>query len=469
MTLLDSPNPLLQFIPNDVQIVCNRLRIHQYKSWIVGGCVRDLLLGKVPQDWDIATNAVPLTVMKIFPKTIPTGIDHGTVTVFLQNKPIEVTTLRGESVYSDGRRPDQVQYVENIEDDLSRRDFTINAMAMDPMDGSIMDPFGGKIDLDAKIIRAVGSPIERFAEDGLRVLRAARFAASLEFLIEPVTFQAMSEERSLNTFRRVSAERIRDEWLKTMKARSPSIAFELMLQTGILRMACPELVSLVGCKQNKHHAFDVWKHSMICVDQCPPEPILRMAALLHDIGKPSTQEFSNKTEDFSFYNHDIMGSKMALTILDRLRFSKDEKSYIFDLIRHHLICYSSDWTDAAVRRWINRVSRPRIEDLMKLSRADIIAKGKADFEIEISKLEELIQRVAALTKSGTAFSMKDLSINGLDLMNHFQLKPGRIIGQILIELFELVLDNPSLNQKEILILKAEELIKKSAKIKAEYE
>jgi len=219
---------LLAHVPSDVLGICKRLREKGKRGWIVGGCVRDLLRGKQAKDWDIATDARPQDVIAAFRKVIPTGLQHGTVTVVVGKEHYEVTTLRGEGAYSDGRRPDTVEFVDDITADLARRDFTFNAIAIDPVDGQLIDPFDGQKDLDARIVRAVGNPDERFVEDGLRVLRAARFAATLECTIDPVTEAAMAHERSLQTFRKVSAERIRDEWMKTMLARRPSVAFEAM-------------------------------------------------------------------------------------------------------------------------------------------------------------------------------------------------------------------------------------------------
>jgi tRNA nucleotidyltransferase (CCA-adding enzyme) len=258
-----------------------RLRSQNFEAYLVGGAVRDLLLGKQPKDFDVATDARPDDLLRAFPKAVPTGLQHGTVTVVEAGAHYEVTTLRGESAYSDGRHPDAVRFVDDITADLARRDFTVNALAVDPSTGAVIDPFGGKCDLQARVLRAVGAPRERFAEDGLRVLRAARFVATLEFELDPATAAAIAP--TLDTFRKVSPERVRDEWLKTMKARSPSRAFEVMRTSGMLGVTCPELLESVGCTQNRHHAYDVWGHAMACLDAAPAAPVLRVAALLHDI------------------------------------------------------------------------------------------------------------------------------------------------------------------------------------------
>ena len=258
---------VLVTLPRDVVDLCERLRSRGKRAWIVGGCVRDLLRGRPAGDWDVATDARPPELLSIFPRAIPTGIEHGTVTVVRGGEHYEVTTLRGEGTYSDGRRPDWVEFVDDITADLARRDFTVNAIAIDPADGKVIDPFDGQGDLARGVLRAVGDAKERFAEDGLRVLRAARFVASLEMTLDPDTEAAIRP--TLDTFRKVAAERVRDEWLKAMKAPAPSRAFDVMRRTGILEVTCPELLAGVGLEQNKWHAYDVWRHGVECMDSCP--------------------------------------------------------------------------------------------------------------------------------------------------------------------------------------------------------
>jgi len=444
----------LATIPNDVLDLCERLRSRGKRAWIVGGCVRDLLLGRTASDWDIATDARPNELIRIFPRAIPTGIEHGTVTVIASGRHYEVTTLRGEGTYSDGRRPDWVEFVDDITADLARRDFTVNAVAVDPRNGALIDPFGGRSDLGGRILRAVGDPKERFAEDGLRVLRAARFAATLEFTLDPATEAAI--EPTLDTYRKVAAERVRDEWMKTMKARSPSRAFEVMRRTGILAVTCPELLEGVGMEQNRWHAFDVWRHGMECVDACVGDPVLRIAALLHDVGKPKTRAWSDKTGDYTFYDHDRVGAEIAEPIAARLRFSNDERARIVSLVRHHLFHYSDEWTDAAVRRWIRRVGPDRVDDLYVLNAADARAKGR-DFTADIDALAQLKTHVARVLAAGAALSTRDLKINGHDLIRDLGIKPGPIIGQILDALLEAVTSDPCLNERSALLEKAREM------------
>lgn len=442
---------LIDSVPEDVFVICRRLREHGRRGWIVGGCVRDLLRGQPAKDWDVATDARPEEVMRMFQKVIPTGLQHGTVTVVLRHVHYEITTLRGEGAYSDGRRPDKVEFVEDIVADLARRDFTINAIALDPVDGHIIDPFDGRKDLEARVVRAVGDPRERFFEDGLRILRGARFAATLEFEVEAHTQQAMAEERTHLTFRRVSAERVRDEWLKSMRARRPSVAFNIMRRTGILDITCPELAATVGCIQDKRHVHDVWDHSMACLDACDRDPILRTAALLHDIGKPRAKN----TEPI--IPHQSIGAEMAEEIATRLRFSNEERAHICALIRHHVVRYSDDWTDGDVRRWIRTVSVPLLNDLFRLVIADLHGKGK-DVASDIAGIERLRERVTQLQAAGIVLSPKDLALRGGDLMKTLQLPPGPFVGEILQLLVEIVTDKPEDNTRESLLNHAKQII-----------
>jgi tRNA nucleotidyltransferase (CCA-adding enzyme) len=384
----------------------------------------------------------------MFPRVVPTGVEHGTVTVLVRGTPYEVTTLRGETTYSDGRRPDAVVFVEEITADLARRDFTINAIAIDPLAPSLVDPWEGRKDLDARVLRAVGDPIERFSEDGLRVLRAARFAATLECAIEPHTLAAI--EPTLSTYSKVSAERIREEWMKTMKARKPSIAFNVMQKTGILGVTLPEMLEQVGCEQNRYHAFDVWTHSMACLDACEGDPPLRIAALLHDLGKPRTRARSEKTGDFTFFNHESVGAEMARSALERLRFSNEDRDRIVLLVQHHLVCYSDEWRDAAVRKWIRRVTRDRIEDLYALNRADILGKGR-DVTAELEGLEKLKARVAGVLSAKDALSVRELAVDGKDVMRELAISPSRRVGVVLEGLLEKVVEDPSLNDRDTLL------------------
>lgn len=453
---------LLRQVPEDVLGLCARLREAGKRAWVVGGSVRDLLLGKQVADFDLCTDARPDEMMKVFPRAIPTGIEHGTVTVVVKKRPYEITTLRGESTYSDGRRPDAVAFVDDITADLARRDFTVNAVALDPVSGQIIDPFDGRKDLAAKVLRAVGDPSARFGEDGLRVLRAARFVATLELTLDPGTEAGIAP--SLGTYRKVSAERVRDEWMKTMKARKPSRAFEVMERTGVLGVTCPELVEGVGVAQNKFHAYDVWRHGLECMDACPGDAVLRLAALFHDVGKPRTRAFSDKTKDYTFYDHDRVGAEIVEPICARLRFSNDERARITSLVRHHMFHYTDEWNDATVRRWLRRVGMDRVDDLYLLNEADVRAKGPAvagDLDAGLEALQRLKAHVAEVLAKGAALTTRDLKINGRDLMTTLALKPGPILGQILDALLEVVISDPSLNEREALLARAAEIVKAS--------
>jgi tRNA nucleotidyltransferase (CCA-adding enzyme) len=432
----------------DAVSICARLAERGHRGWLVGGSVRDLLEGKEPGDWDIATNATPEDVTRMFPRVAPTGVAHGTVSVLMNDAAYEVTTLRGDATYSDGRRPDSVVFVETIEEDLARRDFTINAIAIDPLARTLIDPWRGREDLDAHVIRAVGDPVARFSEDGLRPLRAARFSATLDCEIDPATFAAI--EPTLSTYRKVSAERIRDEWLKAMAAPRPSRAFEVMRKTGMLGVTAKELVQMAGCEQNRHHAYDVWDHTMACMDECHGDAVLRVAALLHDVGKPETRAVSEKTGDFTFYRHEAVGARIAADIAARLRFSGEEQSRIATIVLHHLICYANDWTDAAVRRFVRRVGQGRLGDLYELARADARAKGKDAVEGLLS-IDLLESRVQKILEAKDALSVRELAVSGHDVMHELGIGPSRRIGEILEALLERVVDDPSLNLRETLL------------------
>ncbi|MEZ4257357.1 MAG: HD domain-containing protein [Polyangiales bacterium] len=361
-------------VPSAVRELCAELERAGFRAWVVGGCVRDILLGKSVSDWDLATSARPEEVQRTFRKVIPTGIQHGTVTVLWKGGSYEVTTLRGEGAYSDGRRPDSVHFVRTIEDDLARRDFTVNAIAFDPLTGGLVDPHGGLEDLDARLLRAVGDPTVRFSEDGLRILRAARFVATLDFELEAATEAAIPG--ALETFRRVSHERVQQEWVKALGAQKPSRAFEVMRRTGVLGITLPVLLDQVGCEQNQWHAHDVWNHTMAVLDASERSLPVRLAALLHDLGKPATRAHSDKTNDWTFYAHEQLGAKFADAWLREYRFSNDLRELVVALVRHHLVCYTREWTDAAVRRFVKRVGRERVAPLLALARADALGKGR---------------------------------------------------------------------------------------------
>jgi tRNA nucleotidyltransferase (CCA-adding enzyme) len=434
--------------------ICKELHNAGERAWVVGGCVRDTLRGQQVNDWDVTTTARPETVQRLFRKVVPTGIDHGTVTVLWKGGAYEVTTLRGEGAYTDGRRPDSVVFVEDIDYDLARRDFTVNAIAYDPVDGRVVDPFHGLTDMRNKLLRAVGNPNERFQEDGLRILRGARFVATLEFELDKRTEEAF--RGALGTFRKVSPERVREEWLKTMTARAPSRAFEVMRRTGILEVTYPELLDQVGCQQNQWHAYDVWEHTMRVLDESEGGPVERIAALLHDVAKPRTRAWSDKTGDWTFYHHETIGADMADRWLREYRFSNQERDLIVGLIRHHLICYSSEWTAAAVRRFLKRVGPDKVEPLLRLGEADALGKGR-NVEAELAALGELATRIRKVIEEGNALTTKDLAVRGDDVVQRVEGGPGPIVGEILQNLLERVIEDPSLNTRDRLMPIVEQL------------
>lgn len=444
-------------VPADVLDLCKKLRHAGYEAWLVGGAVRDLLRGQGAKDYDVATSAKPAQVSAVFGKkrTIPTGEKHGTVTVLTdrdgERAQVEVTSYRGEGAYSDGRRPDAVTFVNSLDEDLKRRDFTMNAIAYDPIAVRLADPYGGRRDLADGRIRAVGDPLERFREDGLRAMRAVRFAAQHEFIIDPPTEQAIPE--ALDVFAKVSAERVRDELLKILLSRRPSIGIELMRTTGLLGRTIPELLEGVGFHQNRHHAHDVWGHTLAAVDATAlggdPPWLVRFAALMHDVAKPRTAgDKPDAPGEHTFYRHEHVGAGMADEIARRLKLSVKERETIVNLVGNHMFWYSPEWSDGTVRRFISRVGAEQLEGLFALREGDVRARGRG--ESPGVELDELKARIAAEIEKESALSVGDLAVGGADVMEVLGVPPGRIIGDVLKRLLERVLDDDTLNQKETL-------------------
>lgn len=442
---------------------------HGYKAYLVGGAVRDMLMGKEPHDWDVTTDATPEQVMSIFRKVIPTGIAHGTVTVHFMKNEIEVTTFRTESDYSDGRHPDKVEYTGNIEEDLSRRDFTINAIASYLGDGTITDPFHGRDDIKRKVIRTVGNPLERFSEDGLRPVRAVRFSAQLGFEIERETLKAISEPEILKKTSGISLERFRDELLKLMKAEKPSAGLKLMEESGILDIFIPEFKKCRGCLQGDfrgYHQFDVLDHLFYACDGAPAsKQNVRLAALFHDIGKPDVKRVipTPQGDQFTFYNHEAKSQQITKEILFRLKFSNAEIANICHLVVNHMFNYTQDWTDAAVRRFLAKIQAENLEDLYDLRLADIYGMNNAPVRGQDSRtialLNELKDRISKETEKNSVLSLKQLAVNGKDLMKN-GISAGKDLGFVLNQLLETVLEDPSQNEKEQLIKIALNIYKK---------
>lgn len=433
-----------------------------FKAYLVGGAVRDIFLNKPASDWDVATNATPQDVIKLFKFVVPTGIEHGTVTVHFDKKEIEVTTFRTEDGYSDGRHPDKVNYAATIEEDLSRRDFTMNAIAVDLKDGTIVDPFGGRKDIKRKLIRTVGKPHERFMEDGLRPVRALRFASKLDFSIEKSTYSEIFLNDIQEKIKSISIERFRDEFEKIMSSSYPSVGLKMMEETGVLDIFIPEFKICRGCIQSDSrgfHKFDVLDHLFYACDGAPKDKEnVRLAALFHDIGKPVVKKIipgENGNDDtVTFYNHERESEKITRKILTRLKFSNEMINNVCHLVKEHMFHYEENWTDAAVRRFIIRVQPENIEDLYDLRIADMYGMWNLPVEIKYSQsvklLLELEERIKKELEKNTALSLKDLAINGKDLIA-LGIPAGKQLGELLNHLLDCVIEDPSINEKSILI------------------
>ena len=412
----------------------------------MGGKVRDAVRGiDSPGKWDLTTSATPDEIQSLFRKTF--YLNHfGTVTVRSGAEEVEVTTYRTETEYSDHRRPDHVTFTRSLHDDLSRRDFTMNAMAWRPpadgKPGELVDPFGGQRDLDARIVRAVGEPRERFREDALRMLRAVRFATLLGFTIDQRTADAIRESAPLA--KTLSGERIQQEMVKILSAPKPSIAFRMLSDLGLLAVFFPELEIAKAIPQDKAVAQDVFEHSIVTADATPPDDlVLRLAGLLHDIGKPDT------FADGHFYQHEFVGEAKARDILRRWRFDKETITQVTHLIRNHMFWYQTDWTGSAVRRFVRKVGLENVPALFALRKADNIGSGARS--PRMYALEALWERVQEEIRAASAFSLRDLAIDGNDVMAELGIPQGRRVGQILDELFERVTEDPSLNTRERLL------------------
>ncbi|MFH1144168.1 MAG: CCA tRNA nucleotidyltransferase [Candidatus Eisenbacteria bacterium] len=439
-------------VPRGARLVVRRIQEAGGYACLVGGCLRDLVLGRPVKDWDIATDLSPEQIQPLFARVFSIGARFGTVLVPAGSRVFEVTTFRTEADYRDGRHPEQVAYTRSLDEDLRRRDFTVNAMAWAPGEDRIHDPFGGLADLEARCIRAVGEPRERFREDALRLLRAVRQATELDFVIDPGTLAAIKEEAE--GLGRISAERIRDELNKILQTARPSRGLLLLHETGLLGLVLPELEQCYGVAQNRFHAHDVFLHSLYTADAAPRDNlIVRLAALLHDIGKPDT---ADDTEgERTFYSHQSIGARKARRLLRRLRYSREEGERIGHLIYHHMFYYQTEWSDSAVRRFVRSVGLEHIPDLIALRLADMAGNGRKSGDRR--PLERLLQRVDEVMTRDAALTVKDLTIGGRELMD-LGLAPGPGMGRILRALLERVLDEPELNTPEALTPIARELI-----------
>lgn len=456
-----------EWIPADVQRIIEVLR--PAESYIVGGVVRDLaalvLAGKVPdvrflkeRDWDIATAVHPEDCMRLLRRAgfgvLPIGIEHGTVVVHGRkpdgaidsNRRYEVTTFRYDRV-CDGRHA-EIEFARTLQDDLARRDFTVNALALDVHDGRVLDYFGGIEDLKSRLIRSVGNPHQRFQEDYLRLIRAIRFALVIRGRIEPETWKAL--EQNCEGISRISSERIRDELLKILSCSDSARAFLMMRECGLLEQILPELNRCFGVRQNRHHADDVGVHTLLMVDALHRrDPLLRLIALLHDLGKPVTRVLDEEKQDYTFYNHEVIGARLAVKVMRRLRFSVREIELAELLIRVHMYAFQEDIGKKTVRRWMHRIGRENFRLFLRFRMADRRGNRRQPQGLEPA-LYQVVRMMRQIEKAQDALSLKDLAINGYDLIEQ-GMRPGPALGRILNLLLEAVLDHPELNERDQLL------------------
>ncbi len=461
-------------IPKHIENILSELEKAGYQAYLVGGCVRDFLMDREPFDWDITTNAKPEEIQKIFTDSVYEN-DFGTVGVKIRHSEtetevVEVTPFRKEESYTDKRHPDKVIFTQKVEDDLARRDFTINAIAL-KLDANlrmstndtnentnIVDPFGGMEDIKSKIIKAVGKPEDRFNEDALRMMRAVRFAAQLGFDIEPATKLAI--KNLANNLKAISHERIRDELTKLIGSADPEKGIILMQELGLLKIVLPEVEEGVGVTQNKHHIYNVFEHlvkSLGFAAKYNYNIYVRFASLLHDIGKPRTKEGTG--EDASFHGHEFVGARMTTQALERLKFSKDFIEKVYTLVRYHMFYYNVDEvTEKSVRRLVRKVGPENMEELLELRQSE--RKGSGVPKAEPYRLRHLKYMIDKVSRDPLTVGM--LKVNGNDVMIVLEVAPGPKIGHILNALLEEVIDDPARNEKEKLIERIKELNKLSS-------
>ena len=424
-----------------------RLRQGGFQAWLVGGTVRDVLLGREAEAvFDVATDLEPDQVSVRFERVEPIGLRHGTVLVLFLGLRIECTTFRREGAYADARHPDRVEFTRDPEQDLARRDLTVNALAFDPVSGVLLDPHGGALDLERRVLRAVGDALTRFTEDALHPLRVARLAAVLEMEPEPATRAALGS--ALERARLVAVERVRDELDKLLRAPRPSVGLELLREAGLLELWMPEVARTWAVPQNRFHAYDVYLHSLYTCDEAPADkPRVRWAALLHDIGKPDTRV--ERGGDGTFYNHQFVGAELADRLLERLRFPLEERAAIVHLVREHMFDYRGGWSDAGLRRWLRRVGEVAVADLFDLRIADMLGNGlKQGFPVYLEQMRARIERILA---ESSALKVTDLEVGGHDVMRVLGIPPGPAVREALEALLEEVLDDPARNTRERLL------------------
>lgn len=430
--------------PAGVNMIIEILQKHGHEAFAVGGCVRDSILGRIPDDWDITTSASPYQVKELFQRTVDTGLQHGTVTVMMGSTGYEVTTYRIDGEYEDGRHPKEVQFTSNLTEDLKRRDFTINAMAYSPEQG-LIDQFGGMMDLQKKIIRCVGDPWKRFGEDALRILRAVRFAAQLGFTIEENTRQAIVELAP--TLVKISAERIQTEIVKLLLSHRPQL-WQTVYETGITRIIMPEFDCIMTTPQNNpHHIGTVGEHTLLSLPQVEPDKVLRLTMLFHDMGKAETHSTDEQGIDH-FYGHQQVGQEIAKKILRRLKFDNDTIRQVTKLVFWH--DYRTLPTPKAVRRAIHQVGEDLFPLLLKVQRADCLAQSNYLREEKLQRLAQVEDIYQEILRKKQCVSLKTLAVTGKDLIQE-GMQPGPGLGEALQKLLDMVLDDPQMNKKEKLL------------------
>lgn len=433
-------------INNIVEYIINKIQKNNFNAYVVGGCVRDSLINKIPKDWDIATNATPDQVKSIFNdiNIVDTGIEHGTVTLFINKEGYEVTTFRIDGNYSNNRKPDEIFFVSDIKEDLSRRDFTFNAMAYNHNEG-LIDPFNGSNDLHNKIIRCIGNANERMNEDYLRALRAIRFACKYNFIIEHNTFKAILNNSNLINL--ISQERINNE-LSQILIHNPIKGINLLNDLNLLKYIIPELYNTINVKQNNpYHIYDVFNHIVNSTNNIENTLYLRLTMLLHDIAKPETKTTDENGIDH-FYNHATMGSTIAENILRRLTFDLDTITKVKKLIELHDCKIPTTITE--VKKLLNKTNEQTFIDLMKVKKADMQAQSKHAITEKSFDIEQAYLMLNTVLTEKHCFTKKDLKINGNDIIN-IGIKEGKQIGIIINKLIEIVIENPDFNTKEKLI------------------
>ena len=452
VVLLDESEPAIT-LPDGVATIIDTLEQNGFEAYAVGGCVRDSILGRTPEDWDITTNALPEEAKSLFRKTFDTGIKHGTITVRMSGKSYELTTYRVDGEYSDGRHPDEVRFVSNLREDLRRRDFTINAMAYHPAHG-LIDLFGGKEDLGKRRIRCVGEARERFSEDALRMLRALRFSAQLDFEIEAETAEAICVLHA--NIRQVSAERVRMELEKLLCSPHPERLLEAA-ELGLTGEFLPEWDAMLATEQHSvHHHLDVGRHTLVVVQACPlNNKTLRLAGLLHDVAKPVTKKTDKKGVDH-FVGHPFVGERMAAGILRRLKYDNRTIQEVSRLVRFHDERLVPGERNA--RRLAARIGAEHMDALLVLKRADLEGQSDYNKEEKRARLDRLEADFSRCRERGDALSMRELAIDGQRLI-HLGAKRGPQIGELLGQLFEEVVDEPEKNCLEYLEKRAKELMR----------